>query len=324
MRYLVTGAAGFIGARVAELLLAEGHQVVGVDNLNDAYDVQLKRWRLGRLESNDEFAFHQLDILDEEAMTPVWRGGYEAVFNLAARAGVRPSVDDPWVYAETNVTGAINLLEGCRRHGISKFVLASTSSLYGKDNERPFQESADISRPLSPYAASKGGAEMLAHAYHHLHGLDVSVLRFFTVYGPAGRPDMSVFRFIQWIAEGRPLRLYGDGSQERDYTYVDDIARGTIAAAKEVGFEVFNLGGDEPVSILTVISQIEELLGKEAEIDQQAPAPGDVPATWADIGKAGSVLGWEPTISLREGLRRSVTWYLEERDWARQVNTSDL
>lgn len=324
MRYLVTGAAGFIGAKVAEQLLAAGHEVVGVDDLNDAYDVALKEWRLGRLEGRDGFTFHRVDILDHEAMAPVWQGAYDALFNLAARAGVRPSVEDPWIYARTNLTGALTLLEGCRRHGIGKFVLASTSSLYGQDNETPFRESADTTRPLSPYAATKGAAEMMAYTYHHLHGLDVSVLRYFTVYGPAGRPDMSVFRFIQWIAEGRPLRLYGDGRQQRDYTYVDDIARGTVAAAKEVGFEVFNLGGDKPVSILELIQMIEDLLDKEAEIDRRPAAPGDVPATWADITKAGDRLGWEPTVSVRDGLQRCVSWYLEERDWARQIDTSDL
>ncbi|MGA9532689.1 MAG: NAD-dependent epimerase/dehydratase family protein, partial [Anaerolineales bacterium] len=191
-------------------------------------------------------------------------------------------------------------------------------------NAQPFVETADTSRPLSPYAASKGAAEMFAHTYAYLHDLDVSVLRFFTVYGPAGRPDMSVFRFIQWIAEGHPLRLYGDGNQQRDYTYIDDIARGAIAALRPTGFEVINLGGDEPVSIMDVIHRLEELLDKEANIDRQATAPGDVPATWADISKAKAMLNWSPQVSLAEGLERSVSWYLEEREWARQVDTTDI
>lgn len=325
MRYLVTGAAGFIGAKVTELLLTAGHQVVGLDNLNEAYDPRLKEWRLEPLFIRPNFDFHQIDILDKDALEEVWADlRFDGVINLAARAGVRPSVLDPWIYAQTNVTGAINLLELSRQRQVPKFVLASTSSLYGRGNKRPFRETADTSRPLSPYAASKGAAEMLAHTYHYLHGLDVSVLRYFTVYGPAGRPDMSIFRFIQWIAEGQPLRLYGDGSQERDYTFVDDIARGTIAALQPTGFEVFNLGGDQPVSIRAVIRQIEEILGKPAQIEQSAPAPGDVPATWADIGKARSQLGWEPQVPLSEGLPRTVAWYLEERDWARQVDTADL
>jgi nucleoside-diphosphate-sugar epimerase len=325
MPYLLTGAAGFIGAQVAHLLLDEGRQVVGIDNLNDAYDVRLKEWRLEQLRSKDGFEFHRVDILERDGLRQVAEGReFQAVLNFAARAGVRPSVRDPWVYAQTNVTGALNLLDLCRELAIPKFILASTSSLYGKHNERPFAEEADTSRPLSPYAASKGAAEMLAHSYHYLHGLDVSVLRFFTVYGPAGRPDMSIFRFTQWIAEGRPLRLYGDGSQQRDYTYVDDIARGTVAALKPTGFEVINLGGDEPVSILQVIEQLEELIGKKANVEQLPPAPGDVPATWADINKARRLLDWEPEIGLSEGLQRSVSWYQQERDWASQVNTSDL
>jgi UDP-glucuronate 4-epimerase len=325
MRYLVSGAAGFIGARIAEMLVDQGHQVVGVDNLNDAYDVNLKEWRLGRLTAKSGFSFHKLDILDREALDGVADGpAYDGVFNLAARAGVRPSVANPWVYAQTNILGALNVMDWCRRHGVAKLVQASTSSLYGRSNERPFAETADTSRPLSPYAASKGAAEMFGHAYAHLHQLDISVLRFFTVYGPAGRPDMSVFRFIQWIAEGRPLRLYGDGNQQRDYTYIDDIARGAIAALRPTGYEVINLGGDEPVSILDVIHRIETLLEKPARIDRQPVAPGDVPATWADIGKAKELLDWSPQVALDDGLQRTVSWYLQEREWARQVDTSDI
>ncbi|HEX9797604.1 MAG TPA: GDP-mannose 4,6-dehydratase [Anaerolineales bacterium] len=325
MRYLVTGAAGFIGAKVSQFLLEAEHQVVGVDNLNEAYDPRLKSWRLQFLLDRAEFTFHELDILNFDSLEQMWADQrFDAVINLAARAGVRPSVLDPWIYEQTNVKGALNLLELARRNQVPKFLLASTSSLYGLNNQRPFAETANTSRPLSPYAASKGAAEMLAHSYHHLHGLDVSVLRYFTVYGPAGRPDMSVFRFIQWIAEGRPLRLYGDGSQERDYTFVDDIARGTIAALRSTGFEIFNLGGNQPVSILDVIHQVEAILGKQAMIEQSGPAPGDVPATWADISKARQQLGWQPQVPLAEGLPRTVAWYLEERDWARQVDTSDL
>lgn len=324
MRYLVAGAAGFIGAKVSELLLARGDEVLGIDNLNEAYDPVLKRWRLDRLKGSRGFEFVLCDILDREGLKRMGdQGPFEAVVNLAARAGVRPSVTNPWVYADTNVTGALNLLEFARSRGVPKFVLASTSSLYGSTGDRPFAETVPITRPLSPYAASKGAAELLAHSYHHLHQLDVSILRYFTVYGPAGRPDMSVFRFTKWIAEGKPLRLYGDGSQQRDYTYVDDIAEGTLAALKPVGFEVINLGGDKPVSILEVIHQLEQLLGKPAKVEQLEVAPGDVPATWADISKARELLDWEPRVGLEKGLGRSVDWYLQERDWASQVDTSD-
>ncbi len=323
-RYLLTGAAGFIGAKVAERLLAEGHQIVGLDNMNDAYDPRLKTWRLDRLQANPGFTFHQVDITDREALARAWgEGGYDAVINLAARAGVRPSVRDPWVYVQTNMVGALNLLDLAVARKVPKFVQASTSSLYGVHNPRPFSEEADISRPLSPYAASKGAAEMLCHSYHHLHGLDVTVLRYFTVYGPAGRPDMSIFRFVQWIAEGRPVTVYGDGLQERDFTYVDDIARGTVAALRPLGFEVINLGSDRPVALNDVIAKLEELIGKPARIDSQPEAPADVRTTWADIGKARALLDWKPETTPERGLELCVAWYLKERDWARQVRTED-
>lgn len=323
-RYLVTGAAGFIGARVAACLLEEGHQVTGLDNLNQAYDPRLKTWRLERLQGRPGFRFQQVDIANREALEAAWgEEPYEAVFNLAARAGVRPSVRDPWDYYRTNVTGALNVLDLARRRGAGLVVQASTSSLYGAHNPRPFREDADVTRPLSPYAASKGAAEMLCHSYHHLYGLNVVVLRYFTVYGPAGRPDMSIFRFVQWIAEGRPVRIYGDGNQERDFTYVDDIAAGTLAARRLEGFQVINLGSDRPVSLLEVIRHIEALLDKPARLEHHDPAPADVRATWADIGRARRLLGWEPRVPLEQGLEACVAWYLAERDWARHVDTSD-
>ncbi len=323
-RYLVTGAAGFIGARVAGLLLQQGDEVVGLDNLNDAYDVRLKDWRLGRLQEQPAFQFRTMDILDRAELQSVWESGpFEAVFNLAARAGVRASVQDPWIYAETNVSGLLNVLELCRLHGPRKIVQASTSSLYGKLNEMPFGERADISRPLSPYTATKGASELLCHTYHSLYDLDVTILRYFTVYGPAGRPDMSIFRFIQWIAEDRPVRVYGDGKQERDFTFVDDIAKGTVAAVSLEGYEIINLGGDQPYSLLDVIHRIEALLEKQANLEFSDPALADVPATWANISKAGELLGWEPQTGLDEGLSACVRWYLNQRDWAKDLNTSD-
>jgi UDP-glucuronate 4-epimerase len=322
--YLLTGAAGFIGSYVASQLVDMGHHVSGVDNLNDAYDVRVKMWRLDRLNKREGFSYFRSDICDRLSLREVWKDKrFDAVINLAARAGVRQSVRDPWVYFDTNVTGILNLLNLCVERGVNKFVQASTSSLYGAHNPRPFREDADISRPLSPYAASKGASEMVCHAYHHLHGLDVSVLRYFTVFGPAGRPDMSIFRFIQWIAEERPVIISGDGEQERDFTYVEDIARGTIAALKTVGYEVINLGGDRPVKLMDALHKIEDLLGKNARIEWHDRAPADVNSTWADISKAGSILGWEPQVSLEEGLSASVEWYEKERDWASQVNTSD-
>jgi len=321
MRVLVTGCAGFIGWKVCEYLLAAGYEVVGVDNLNDAYDVRLKRWRLAQLEGRQGFTFYPLDICDRPVMEEVFRddGPFDAVINLAARAGVRQSVENPWVYIETNVTGTLNLLELCREHGVKKFVLASTSSLYGANNPRPFREDANTDGPLSPYAASKKAAEALCYTYHYLYGLDVTVLRYFTVYGPAGRPDMSIFRFIRWIAEGEPLYLYGDGSQSRDFTYVDDIAEGTFRALKPLGYEIINLGSDHPISLHELIARIEELLGRKAQIVQRERHPADVPATWADISKARMLLGWAPHTTLDEGLRQAVNWYLENRAWAREI-----
>jgi UDP-glucuronate 4-epimerase len=325
--YLLTGVAGFIASKVGGFLLAEGHSVVGVDNLNDAYDVRLKEWRLAQLEGKPGFVFHKLDITDREALRELWmmqaREGvpFDAVINLAARAGVRQSVRNPWVYFETNVTGTLNLLELCREFEVNKFVLASTSSLYGANNPRPFREDANTDGPLSPYAASKKGAEVLCHTYHYLYEIDVTVFRYFTVYGPAGRPDMSLFRFTQWISEGRPVLVYGDGQQSRDFTYVDDIARGTIAGLKPLGYEVINLGSDEPVVLMDAIRLVEELTGREAKLENKPRHPADILATWADIGKAERVLGWRPQTRFKEGVVRLVDWYRENRGWAREVVT---
>ncbi|MGD8632877.1 MAG: GDP-mannose 4,6-dehydratase [Anaerolineales bacterium] len=323
-RYFVTGCAGFIGAYVVQLLLDAGHEVVGVDNLNDAYDPRLKDWRLENLNREEKFSFGRLDIVDMQALRSAWGAQeYDGVINLAARAGVRPSVRMPRVYYETNLLGALNVLDLAREHAVPKFVQASTSSLYGLENPRPYREDADTSRPLSPYAASKGAVESLCHSYSYLHDMDITVLRYFTVYGPAGRPDMSIFRFIKWIAEGRPLILYGDGEQERDFTFVEDIARGTVAALRPMGYEVINLGGDRPVKMNALIKMIEARLGKDALIEQHEPAPGDMPATWADITKAHRLLSWQPLVSLEQGLDLTVAWYLQEREWARTVATSD-
>jgi nucleoside-diphosphate-sugar epimerase len=322
--YLVTGAAGFIGAALAERLLADGHRVTGVDNLNDAYDPRLKEWRLARLRRHAGFTLHTVDIADRPSLeAAVGSETFDAIFNLAARAGVRASLKKPQAYFETNVHGALNLLELARARGVPKVVQASTSSLYGAHNPRPFSESADISRPLSPYAASKGAAELLCHSYHYLYGLDVTILRYFTVYGPAGRPDMSLFRFIQWIAEERPVVLYGDGRQERDFTYRDDIVEGTLAAARPLGFEIINLGSDKPVSLLDIVGRLEELLERPARLDFRAEAPADVRATWADIGRARELLAWSPRTALDDGLARCVEWYRAEQAWAKTIDTTD-
>ncbi len=321
--YLVTGAAGFIGARVVELLLDQEHTVVGLDNVNDAYDVRLKQWRLDRLLGREGFQFHHADICNRASLEGIWAtsADFDAVVNLAARAGVRPSVEDPWIYLETNATGTLNVLEECRKRGVKKFVLASTSSLYGSHNDVPYREDADTTRPLSPYAASKKAAETLCYTYHYLHGLDVTVLRYFTVYGPAGRPDMSLFRFIQWITEDRPVLVYGDGTQSRDFTYVDDIARGTVAALKPRGFDVINLGSDRPLVLNDAIRLIESIVGRQALIKFEPAHAADVTATWANIDRARERLGWEPQVSHEQGVERAIEWYNENRDWAREIQT---
>ena len=325
MKYLVTGCAGFIGWKVTEFLLEAGHTVVGIDNINKAYDAQVKQWRLQQLEGIPNFQFHRSDICDRDGLRAIFESGtptFDAVINLAARAGVRQSVEDPWVYVDTNVTGTLNLLELCREFAVRKFVLASTSSLYGANNPLPFSEEANTDGPLSPYAASKKGAESICHSYHHLYGIDVTIFRFFTVYGPAGRPDMSAFRFVQWISEGKPVIVYGDGKQSsRDYTYLEDIARGVIAGLKPLNYEVINLGSDSPIVLIDTIRLIEELVGKEAQLSHQPFHPADVRATWADIRKAEKLLDWRPQVTFREGITALVEWYQANREWAKDIQT---
>jgi len=320
-RYLVSGAAGFIGARVAELLLEAGHQVVGVDNLNDSYDVRLKEYRLKLLEGRKGFSFYRLDISSRDVIEKLKGEPFAGVINLAARAGVRDSALDPWAYMDANMTGTLNMLELCRQQDIPKLVLASTSSIYGVAAPLPTPENADSNHPLQPYAATKKGAEALAHAYHYLYGLDVTVVVYFTVYGPAGRPNMSLFRFVQAISEGRPIQLFGSGEQTRGFTYIDDIAHGTILALKPVGYEIVNLGGHESVSINKLISLLEEAIQKKATIEYLPMDKADMLASWADVSKAGELLGWKPQVGLEEGIRRLVAWYNAERSWASQVRT---
>ena len=321
--YLVTGAAGFIASRISEMLLEEGHQVVGIDNLNHAYDARMKDYRLEKLQNQPGFSFYELDISDKSVLdNPNFKNrNFDAVFNLAARAGVRDSLKDPWVYLETNTTGTLNMLELCRREAVPKYVQASTSGLYGEDAPLPTPESADTDHPLQPYAASKKGAEALAHAYYYLFDIDVSVVRYFTVYGPAGRPDMVMFRFNQWIMEDMPLKLNGDGEQSRGFTYIDDIARGTISALQPVGYEIFNLGGHQVVSINKIIEILENKLGKQAEIEYHPHHPADMLTSRADTSKAEKMLNWKPRVTLEEGVQHMVDWYVENREFASSINT---
>lgn len=319
--YLVTGAAGFIGARTSELLIKDGHTVSGIDNLNEAYDLRMKHYRLKRLHEMGGFTFYKLDISEKSVIDALRDQRFDGVINLAAWAGVRASVRNPWVYVESNMTGTLNMLEICRQTGTKKFVVASTSSIYGENPPYPTPESASSSEPLQPYAASKKGAEAMAHAYHHLYDIDVTVVRFFTVYGPAGRPDLSIFRFVQWISEGRPVLVNGDGEQSRGFTYIDDIARGVILSLKPVGFEIVNLGGHEVITINNLIKLVEDVVGKKAIVQYGPPDPADMRSNWADVSKAGSLLGWEPQFDMRAGIEKLVEWYNAERAWASEILT---
>jgi len=320
---LVTGAAGFIATRVIEFLTAGGHQVTGIDNLNDSYDVRLKYFRLQRLKKLAGFTFHHDDICRLPGLEAIFQSKrpLDAVINLAARAGVRASLEDPWSFVETNTVGTLNLLESCRRYGVNKFILASTSSIYGLNPPYPTPEDADSSQPLQTYAASKKGAEVMCHAYHHLYGLDVTIFRYFTVYGPAGRPDLALFRFVQWVAEGRLVRINGDGKQTRGFTYIDDIATGTILGLRPLGFEIINLGGHESISMIDLLHLIEGMLGKTATVEYAPFHPADMKRNLADVSKARQLLGWQPKVPLLEGVQNLVDWYLAEREWASQVLT---
>ncbi len=318
---LVTGAAGFIGANTAQLLLDQGVRVVGLDDLNDYYDIRLKEHRLSLLKERTGFVFYHENIENAHGLEKIFKEhSFDVVINLAARAGVRYSMENPHVYMTTNVIGTLNLLDCMRHHGPKKMVLASTSSLYTGQSV-PFTEDLPVNQPISPYAASKKAAESIAYSYHYLYSLDITVLRYFTVFGPAGRPDMSVFRFIKWIDEGEPIELFGDGSQSRDFTYIDDIARGTVAATKQVSFEIINLGGGQnPISINRTIEILEELLGKKAAIETKPFHKADILETWADISKAGRLLDWKPEVNFEEGLKRTVKWYRENRSWLKQIS----
>jgi len=322
--YLVTGAAGFIGRRVSELLMSDGHNVFGIDNLNDAYDVKVKYWRLDQLNKQKLFKFRHIDISQFDVLQNTFDEfgvKFDAIINLAARAGVRQSVTNPWVYVNTNVNGNLNLLEIARQKGIPKFILASTSSLYGDKPPLPTPETADSDHPLQPYAASKKGAEALCHSYHYLYGIDVTVFRYFTVYGPAGRPDMVMFRLAKWIAEGQPVIITGDGSQARGFTYIDDIARGTILGLKHLDYELINLGGHEVITINELVRIMEEKIGRKANLEYIPQHKADVMENCANVEKARNLLNWEPEINLDKGISNLVDWYFEEREWVSQVAT---
>jgi len=311
---LVTGSAGFIGSITCEKLADYGYKVTGIDNINDYYDVRLKEYRLKQL-AKKSVEFQKIDIENYIELKKLFEEkNFDAVINLAARAGVRASIENPDIYFSTNVQGTLNLLKLCVESKIKKFVLASTSSLYSGE-PIPFSEKYPVNEPISPYAASKKAAEAISYTYHYLYNIDVTIVRYFTVYGPAGRPDMSPLRFIHSIVEGKALKLYGDGDQSRDFTYIDDIAEGTIKALAPAGYEIINLGrGKNPVTINNFIKAIEEKTGKKAIIEYFPFNKADMKETMADISKAFNLLGWQPVTEANEGIAKTVDWYFENRE----------
>lgn len=313
---LVTGVAGFIGSHLAENLLKRGDKVIGVDEVNDYYNLKQKNANLELLEKYDNFKFYKLDLADFEALEKVFEAeNIEYIGHLAARAGVRPSINDPFLYERSNIQATLNLLELAKRFEIKNFALASSSSVYGDRKEVPFKETDNVDNPISPYAATKKSTELLAYTYHHLHKLNVNIIRPFTLFGPRGRPDMAPFLFCKWIDNEIPIKKFGDGSSQRDYTYIDDFVAGfTNAIDRPLGYEIFNLGNSSPISLNEFIETIESVVGKKAQINQMPMQAGDVSLTYADISKAKDMLDYNPKISLKEGMEEFWAWYKENRD----------
>jgi len=331
VRYLVTGTAGFIGYHVAERLLARGDEVTGLDNVNDYYDVRLKEARMARLDGKRGYDFVRLDVSDNEGMARVFAElKPEVVIHLAAQAGVRYSLTNPHAYIQSNVAGFMNILEGCRHQRVRHLVYASSSSVYGGNTRQPFSIHDNIDHPVSLYAASKKANELMAHTYSHLYGLPTTGLRFFTVYGPWGRPDMAMFLFTKAILEGKPIDVFNHGKMQRDFTYIDDIVEGIVRTADRVAapnpayssevpdpgtssapYRVYNIGNNNPVELMEMIAVLERVLGKTAEKRMLPLQPGDVPATWADVDDLTRDVGFKPSTPIEDGIRRFVAWYRE-------------
>jgi len=310
-RILVTGGAGFIGSHLTACLVARGDDVVCLDDFNDYYDPVFKRENVEPFRGNPRWRLIEGDIRDAALVEETYRTfGIEATVHLAARAGVRPSIRHPRLYEEVNGVGTLNVLEAARRSGARTFVFGSSSSVYGINSKVPFSEDDPIARPVSPYAATKRANELMAYTYHHLYGLSVTCLRFFTVYGPRQRPEMAIYHFTEKLARGEAVPRYGDGSSARDYTYIDDIVAGTLAALDAAApFEIVNLGGSRTTSLLQLIKLIADALGAEARVQELPSQPGDVPITFADVSKAEKLWGWKPQVPIEEGIRRFVEWF---------------
>ncbi len=331
MHVMITGVAGFIGSTLALRLLARGDEVYGIDNMNDYYSVALKEARLERLKKHKNFRFQKLDIADRDGVAKLFQEQrFDAVMNLAAQAGVRYSLVNPHAYVDANIVGFVNLLEGCRHSKVNHFVFASSSSVYGANTKQPFSEHHNVDHPVSLYAASKKANELMAHSYAHLFGLSCTGLRFFTVYGPWGRPDMALFLFTKGILEGKTIQVFNHGKMIRDFTYVDDIVEGVIrvidrpatpnpqwsgdapdSATSYAPWRIFNIGNNRPVELMRYINVLEECLGKKAKMEMLPLQPGDVPATVADVSELQRVTGFKPQTTVEEGVKRFVEWYRE-------------
>jgi UDP-glucuronate 4-epimerase len=342
MKALVTGAAGFIGSHLSERLLRDGWKVVGVDNFDDFYDPKTKRRNITGCLKNKNFQLIEADIRDRDAMDKVVGEKVEIIVHLAARAGVRPSIAQPLLYADVNINGTMVLLEAAKKHKVGKFIFGSSSSVYGNNKKVPFSEDDNVDFPISPYAATKKAGELICHTYHHLYGICVTCLRFFTVYGPRQRPDLAIHKFAKLIEQGKPIPVYGDGSMMRDFTFIDDIIDGTVAAINRLTshesrlsavasakaeatnheprttsheFNIYNLGNASPISVNDLVAKIEKALGKKAAREYLPPEPGDVERTFADISKAERELGYKPKTTIEEGLARFVEWLKRWQAW---------
>lgn len=326
MKILVTGAAGFIGFSLCQRLLNEDHEVYGIDNLNDYYSIQLKRDRLAQLTAHSQFTFQQLDLFDRPAMQALFKQeSFAYVIHLAAQAGVRYSLQNPYAYADSNLSGFLNLLEGCRHSATQHLVFASSSSVYGANRKVPFSTTDNVDHPVSLYAATKKANELMAHAYSHLYAIPMTGLRFFTVYGPWGRPDMAYFKFVDAIAQGRPIEVYNHGKMKRDFTYIDDVVEGVIrvlehppqntpdtkpeARLSNAPYKIYNIGNHNPVELMRFIEVIENAMGKTVEKIMKPMQAGDVPATYADVEDLIQDVGFQPETSIEVGIQRFVDWY---------------
>lgn len=317
MKYLVTGAAGFIGMYTAKRLLEQGHQVVGLDNLNDYYEPALKDWRLAQLTPFDNFRFVKMDLADREGIAELFaQEKFQRVIHLAAQAGVRYSIENPFAYVDSNLVGTMTILEGCRHNKVEHLVYASSSSVYGMNDKIPFSEADQVDNPVSLYAATKKSNELMAHSYSKLYGIPTTGLRFFTVYGPAGRPDMAPWLFTEAISQDKPIKVFNHGKMMRDFTYIDDIVEGVIRIQEvipqgEIPYSLFNIGNNEPIELARFIKAIESALGKEAEKEMLGMQPGDVERTYADTGRLEAAVGYKPATEIEEGIAKFVEWYKE-------------